>query len=109
MFEQGSSGGAEGIRTPDPLHAMEVRYQLRYSPATPELSLRRQKTLSQDRGPTTNQQTQQTQQTLYRLSRQPRSVFCSSAQCALRSPSIAFQGIPGASSRAKIAPLSVPP
>jgi hypothetical protein len=26
--------GAEGIRTPDPLHAMEVRYQLRYSPAT---------------------------------------------------------------------------
>ena len=25
-------GGAEGIRTPDPLHAMEVRYQLRYSP-----------------------------------------------------------------------------
>jgi hypothetical protein len=26
-------GGAEGIRTPDPLHAMEVRYQLRYSPA----------------------------------------------------------------------------
>src|SRR5689334_4479183 len=27
-------GGAEGIRTPDPLHAMEVRYQLRYSPAT---------------------------------------------------------------------------
>ena len=28
-------GGAEGIRTPDPLHAMEVRYQLRYSPARP--------------------------------------------------------------------------
>jgi hypothetical protein len=28
-------GGAEGIRTPDPLHAMEVRYQLRYSPLTP--------------------------------------------------------------------------
>src|SRR3954453_12822772 len=27
-------GGAEGIRTPDPLHAMEVRYQLRHSPAT---------------------------------------------------------------------------
>src|SRR6266851_4088193 len=26
-------GGAEGIRTPDPLHAMEVRYQLRYSPS----------------------------------------------------------------------------
>src|SRR3954464_3525835 len=30
----GRRGGAEGIRTPDPLHAMEVRYQLRYSPAT---------------------------------------------------------------------------
>ena len=28
-------GGAEGIRTPDPLHAMEVRYQLRYSPSHP--------------------------------------------------------------------------
>jgi hypothetical protein len=27
--------GAEGIRTPDPLHAMEVRYQLRHSPASP--------------------------------------------------------------------------
>ena len=25
-------GGAEGIRTPDPLVANEVRYQLRYSP-----------------------------------------------------------------------------
>ena len=24
--------GAEGIRTPDPLHAMQVRYQLRHSP-----------------------------------------------------------------------------
>ncbi len=31
----GPTGGAEGIRTPDPLHAMEVRYQLRYSPFTP--------------------------------------------------------------------------
>jgi hypothetical protein len=28
----GSSGGAEGTRTPDPLHAMQVRYQLRHSP-----------------------------------------------------------------------------
>ena len=27
-------GGAEEIRTPDPLHAMEVRYQLRHSPAS---------------------------------------------------------------------------
>ena len=26
------SCGAEGIRTPDPLHAMQVRYQLRHSP-----------------------------------------------------------------------------
>lgn len=25
-------GGAEGTRTPDPLHAMQVRYQLRHSP-----------------------------------------------------------------------------
>jgi len=28
----GSKSGAEGIRTPDPLIANEVRYQLRYSP-----------------------------------------------------------------------------
>ncbi len=28
----GVLGGAEGIRTPDPLHAMQVRYQLRHSP-----------------------------------------------------------------------------
>jgi hypothetical protein len=27
-------GGAEGTRTPDPLHAMEVRYQLRHSPGS---------------------------------------------------------------------------
>jgi hypothetical protein len=26
------AGGAEGTRTPDPLHAMQVRYQLRHSP-----------------------------------------------------------------------------
>lgn len=26
-------GGAEGNRTPDPLHAMQMRYHLRYSPA----------------------------------------------------------------------------
>jgi hypothetical protein len=32
-------GGAEGIRTPDPLHAMEVRYQLRYSPARPLIQM----------------------------------------------------------------------
>src|SRR5690606_15491055 len=25
-------GGSEGIRTPDPLHAMQVRYQLRHRP-----------------------------------------------------------------------------
>ena len=31
-FDLGKLCGAEGIRTPDPLHAMEVRYQLRYSP-----------------------------------------------------------------------------
>src|SRR4051794_36071354 len=28
----GNLSGAEGIRTPDPLHAMQVRYQLRHSP-----------------------------------------------------------------------------
>ena len=41
----GLSGGAEGTRTPDPLHAMQVRYQLRHSP---EFSLLRprQQTLS---------------------------------------------------------------
>ena len=31
-FDASSSGGAKGIRTPDPLHAMEMRYQLRHSP-----------------------------------------------------------------------------
>ena len=30
--------GAEGTRTPDPLHAMQVRYQLRHSPVLSSLS-----------------------------------------------------------------------
>ena len=30
--EGGFSRGAEGTRTPDPLHAMQMRYQLRHSP-----------------------------------------------------------------------------
>ena len=29
--------GAKGIRTPDLLHAMQTRYQLRHSPATYEM------------------------------------------------------------------------
>ena len=29
----GNVSGAEGTRTPDPLHAMQVRYQLRHSPS----------------------------------------------------------------------------
>lgn len=32
VLEPKNSGGAEGTRTPDPLHAMQVRYQLRHSP-----------------------------------------------------------------------------
>ena len=31
-YRQEPLGGAEGTRTPDPLDANEVRYQLRYSP-----------------------------------------------------------------------------
>ena len=35
-------GGAEGTRTPDPLHAMQMRYQLRHSPKLlPQLALTR--------------------------------------------------------------------
>jgi hypothetical protein len=34
-------GGAEGTRTPDPLVANEVRYQLRHSPVDGVRSLRR--------------------------------------------------------------------
>ena len=33
-----SMSGAEGTRTPDPLHAMQVRYQLRHSPKSLYLS-----------------------------------------------------------------------
>ena len=32
VFMRDKRGGAEGTRTPDPLHAMQVRYQLRHSP-----------------------------------------------------------------------------
>ena len=35
LSEQDLFGGAEGTRTPDPLHAMQVRYQLRHSPELP--------------------------------------------------------------------------
>ena len=33
-------GGAKGIRTPDLLHAMQTRYQLRHSPAAHHRLLR---------------------------------------------------------------------
>ena len=32
VFQPSPARGARGIRTPDPLHAMEMRYQLRHSP-----------------------------------------------------------------------------
>jgi hypothetical protein len=32
MYRTYSTNGAKEIRTPDPLNAIEVRYQLRYSP-----------------------------------------------------------------------------
>src|SRR3954469_19915196 len=35
----GNRSGAEGTRTPDPLHAMQVRYQLRHSPWEASISL----------------------------------------------------------------------
>src|SRR3984885_3721245 len=40
-LEQGRSkiGGAKGIRTPDLLHAMQTRYQLRHSPASRKTAL----------------------------------------------------------------------
>ena len=34
------TGGAKGIRTPDLLHAMQTRYQLRHSPAAHHRVLR---------------------------------------------------------------------
>ena len=34
------TGGAKGIRTPDLLHAMQTRYQLRHSPAAHHRLLR---------------------------------------------------------------------
>src|SRR5690348_7603214 len=34
----GNRSGAEGTRTPDPLHAMQVRYQLRHSPGNADQS-----------------------------------------------------------------------
>ena len=36
----GNRSGAEGTRTPDPLHAMQVRYQLRHSPESAAQSSR---------------------------------------------------------------------
>src|SRR3954447_21199251 len=44
-------GGAEGTRTPDPLHAMQMRYQLRHSPiASPHRRSDNSRNTSQGRG-----------------------------------------------------------
>ena len=48
MSRDFTQGGAEGTRTPDPLHAMEVRYQLRYSPGEHSCALRFVPTLADD-------------------------------------------------------------
>src|SRR5687767_15921685 len=51
----GISGGSEGTRTPDPLHAMQVRYQLRHRPVRPipgnELSLHQPQPAEEIEGP----------------------------------------------------------
>jgi hypothetical protein len=39
------TGGAEGTRTPDPLHAMQVRYQLRHSPGLAAFAVSRRSNL----------------------------------------------------------------
>ena len=37
MHHSDNFGGASGTRTHDPLHAMQVLYQLSYNPATDEI------------------------------------------------------------------------